>query len=259
MAQPCSTGFGGAARDYATFRAGFPDSVFDRLRAFGIGAPGQVVIDLGTGTGTLARGFAQRSCTVTGVDPDGRMTAQARELDSAAGVTVDYVQATAEHTGLASAVADVVTAGQCWHWFDRPAAARECGRLLKPGGNLVIAHFDWLPLPGNMVTATEALILRYNPDWHLGGGTGLYPQWFADLSTAGFQTLQSFSYDLHVSYSPTAWRGRIRASAGVTALPAERVRDFDRDLARILASEFPGDTLAVPHRVFAIVAQSPAP
>ena len=258
MARPGSTGFGSAARDYATFRAGFPDSIFDRLGEFGVGQAGQVVIDLGTGTGTLARGFAQRSCRVTGVDPDSRMTEQARKLDAAAGVSVTYVEATAEQTGLATAVADVVTAGQCWHWFDRPAAALECVRLLKPGGKLVIAHFDWLPLSGNLVAATEALILRYNPDWHLGGGTGLYPQWFADLSAAGFEKLPSFSYDLNVPYSPVAWCGRIRASAGVTVLQANQIRRFDRDLASMLSSEFPGDMLAVPHRVFAIVAELPA-
>ena len=35
----------------------------------GIGLPGQHVVDLGSGTGALARGFAIRGCVVTGVDP----------------------------------------------------------------------------------------------------------------------------------------------------------------------------------------------
>lgn len=53
-----ATNFGKAAGDYGTFRAGFPESLFDRLAEFGVGLPDHAVIDLGTGIGTLARGFA---------------------------------------------------------------------------------------------------------------------------------------------------------------------------------------------------------
>ena len=51
------TNFGKAAEDYGTFRAGFPESIFDRLAEFNVGLPDHTVIDLGTGTGTLARKF----------------------------------------------------------------------------------------------------------------------------------------------------------------------------------------------------------
>ena len=42
------TNFGQAASDYGTFRAGFPDSLFDRLLVYGIGMAQQHIIDLGT-------------------------------------------------------------------------------------------------------------------------------------------------------------------------------------------------------------------
>lgn len=251
------TNFGKAAADYSAFRAGFPESIFERLAAFKVGLPNQDVIDLGTGTGTLARGFALRGCTVTGVDTDPRMIAAARELDRVSQVSIRYVEATAESTSLDSDSADVVTAGQCWHWFDRPRAVAEVIRLLKPGGKLAIAHFDWLPLIGNMVEATEELILQHNSDWHFDGSLGLYPQWLPDLSVAGMQNIQTFSYDLDVPYTPEAWRGRIRASAGVAALDADSAREFDSDLQNSLATRFPSSVLAVPHRVFAIVAGTP--
>jgi len=56
-----------------------------------------------------------------------------------------------------------------------------------------------------------------------------------------------------VSYTPEAWRGRIRASAGVAALDEESAQNFDRDLANIISERYSSDELAVPHRVFAIV------
>lgn len=249
------TNFGKAAGDYGTFRAGFPASVFARLALFEIGLPGHSIIDLGTGTGTLARGFALRGCNVTGVDADPRMIEEAKKLDRQHEVNNRYVVAKAESTGLDSASADAVTAGQCWHWFDRHQATAEAMRLLKPGGKLVIAHFDWLPVAGNMVEATEALIMKYNPDWNFGGGLGMYPQWLPGLSVAGLHNLQTFSYDMDAPYTPDAWRGRIRASAGIAALSAESMARFDAQLAQLLAARYPSSILAVPHRVFAIVAE----
>ncbi len=83
-----SINFGAAAEDYAKYRAGFPESFFDRLSGFGLCREGSTVVDVGTGTGTLARGFAKRGAKVIGIDPDERLLQQARRLDTAAGVTV---------------------------------------------------------------------------------------------------------------------------------------------------------------------------
>jgi len=251
------TNFGKAADDYGAFRAGFPDSIFDRLAEFNVGLPEQALIDLGTGTGTLARGFALRGCNVIGVDPDPRMIEQAKKLDRRSKVRIRYMEAKAESTGIDGEGADVVTAGQCWHWFDRPRAIREVIRLLKPGGQLVIAYFDWLPLAGNVVEATEALIKQYNADWHFDGGFGMYPQWLPGLSEAGIHSIQTFSYDMAVPYTPEAWRGRIRASAGVAALDEDAARKFDAGHTELLSARFPSSVLDIPHRVFAIVARTP--
>jgi SAM-dependent methyltransferase len=166
--------------------------------------------------------------------------------------------ARAERTGLPDAACDVVTAGQCWHWFDRPRAAAEVARILRNDGALVIAHFDWIPLAGNVVRATEELIEQRNPAWKMGRGLGVHPLWLRDLGEAGYRELETFSYDMQVPYTPEAWRGRIRASAGVGAsLSAEQTEGFDRELALLLASRFPGALLPIPHRVFAVVARAP--
>ena len=250
--------FGRTAGDYGRHRAGFPEAFFERLAAFGIGRPGQRLLDLGTGTGTIARGFAVRGCEATGLDRSAGMVGEAERLDREAGVAVRYLVAPAEQTGLQGESFEVVTAGQCWHWFDRPRVAAEVRRLLVPGGQLVIGHFDWIPLPGNVVDATERLIERHNPAWRLGGGTGIYPAWPGDVAGAGFEGIETFSVDMRVRYSHEGWRGRIRASAGVGAsLAPEAVAAFDRDLAGLLARDFPEDPLAVPHRLWALVCRAP--
>lgn len=248
-----SVDFGRTAQDYGRFRAGFPVAFFDALEARGWIAPGLRALDVGTGTGTVARGLAERGLDVTGTDPAAALLEQARALAAEDGVSVRWRVGRAERHEEPDAAFDLVTAGQCWHWFDRKAAAAEAARVLVPGGRIVIAHFDWLPLPGNMVEATEALILTYNPSWTMGGGTGLYPHWLADLAGAGFGALETFSFDVAQPYTPEAWRGRIRASAGVKAsLDEAAIARFDADLADMLATRFPGDTLLVPHRVWAV-------
>ncbi len=82
------TDWNNAAGDYAKHRAGFADWFFDRMEAAGLFRPGMRVLDLATGTGTLARGFAKRGGIVTGLDIAPEMMAQAKALDAQAGVSV---------------------------------------------------------------------------------------------------------------------------------------------------------------------------
>lgn len=250
--------FGKTAGDYARHRAGFPPELPERLTAMGVLRPGLRALDLGAGTGTLARWLARAGCAVVGLDPAVPMMREGQLLDRADGVRVDYVAACAERVPLPDASLDLVTAGQCWHWFDRARVATEVHRLLRPGGALVIAHHDWVPLPGNVVAATERLVLEHNARWTGAGTTGLYPAWLADVAIAGFERLETFSTDVPATYTHEGWRGRLRACAGVGAsLPPDAVARFDAALRALLAERFPHEPLEVPHRVFAVVCRRP--
>lgn len=258
--------FGRSADDYARFRGGFPVELFDRLaQSFSIGLRGQRLLDVGTGTGALAREFARRGCAVTATDPSAELLTQARDLDIKAGVEVEYLQLAAERSDLPSSSFDAVTAGRCWHWFNRPAAAAEIMRLLVPAGTLVITHFDRVALaPGGVLEATQALIEQRNPDWAhsppltFGGGIGLYPDWVRDVTRAGFCGIETFSLDVPVAYTHESWRGRVRSGGGVGAsMSSDEVAALDGELVDLLERDFPSEPLLVTHRAFAVIARAP--
>ena len=181
----------------------------------------------------------------------------ARGLAAAGDMQIEWLECSAEETGLPSGSYDVVTAAQCWHWFDGEAVASEVRRLLVRGGRVGVCGFDWLPLPDTVSGVTEALIQAHNPSWTLGGVRDPGPEVRRQLGGAGFVVLETFIFDLDVPYSADSWRRRIGASAAILDLSAEAATAFDAQLADLLAERFPGDYLIAPHRVWASVAQSP--
>lgn len=246
--------FGLTAKDYSSYRYGYPEEIYQRLIQFNIGLPNQKILDIGTGTGYLARGFAKLGAHVTGLEPSFELVIVAKDLDKAQNVSIDYVIGKAEELPFENRSFDIVTAGQCWHWFERNTAAMEVKRVLKEQGKLVITHFDWLPIHRNVVSQTEELILTYNPNWKYADGVGIYPEWLRDVSEVDFKNIETFTFDLKVPYTHEGWRGRIRASAGVGAsLSKEKIEQFDKELAEILKLNFPEEILLIPHRSFTLI------
>jgi SAM-dependent methyltransferase len=225
---------GSLTADFGRTAADYGRSVRDFRRVSSIACgrrgwrgPGCARSTLGTGTGTIARGLARLGCDCVGLDRSRPLMEEAGRLDREAGVTVRYVEAPAEDTGFPKESFDLVTAGQCRPWFDRGRAAAEAHRVLAAGGHLVIGHFDWIPLHGNVADVTERFIEKHNPAWQLGGGVGMYPQWLKGMAIAGFRDPETFSFDVDVPYSREGWRGRIRASARIGAsLSSEAIAAF---------------------------------
>ncbi len=253
--------WGNTAEDYAKFRPGFPPSFYDRLAGMGLIRPGMRVLDVGTGTGTLARSFARRGCEVSAIDIAPAMLAESQHLDREAGVKIEYRNCSAERISFADASFDLVTAGTCWHWFKRAEAAREAKRVLRPRGRLIIASLDMVTLPGNVLEATSALLGRFyglssaELERQRCRGNFQWPRWLDDLVAAGLGNLEAFGFEEDTAYSHLAFRGRMRASWAVGPIMSpERVAEFDRELASILESRFPTEPLIFPHRVFAVIA-----
>ncbi|MBA2077959.1 class I SAM-dependent methyltransferase [Rhodanobacter sp. PCA2] len=236
----------------------FPEVFFERVIADGSVRSGGAVLDLHCGGSNVARGLAVRGCALTGIDHSAPLLAQAAELDRRAGVTVRQWRARVENADFPPASFDAITAAQCWSACDRPRTLALARGWLRPGGRLLIAQFQWLPLAGNVVQDSERLILARNPGWTGHSGSGLHPLWLKEVAEAGFADLRSWSLDVQVPCSHVAWRSRVRSSPGVAALGDEaRVRQLDVELMAMLSLRHPGEPMVVPHRLWVVSAAAP--
>ncbi len=109
--------------------------------------PGESVLDVGCGTGTLAIA-AKRSVGPTGlvygIDASLAMIARARNKAKKAGVEVIFERALAESLPFPDARFDVVLSTVMLHHLPRKAreqGVREMRRVLKPGGRLLAVDF----------------------------------------------------------------------------------------------------------------------
>ncbi|MFC7331764.1 class I SAM-dependent methyltransferase [Rhodocista pekingensis] len=235
-----------------------PEGTWARLSAAGFVRAGQAVLDLGTGTGGLARTLAAQGCTVTAVDPAPEALAEACRLAAAAGLEIRHAEARAEGTGLPEQSFDLVVAARAWGWFDRRLALTEAKRLLRPGGGLLILEYDRLPLNDNVVDCTEHLIRSFTPAWRGHGGSGTFPGWLREIGEAGLTGIETFSFDTVESYGHAAWVALTgqRMASGIMA--GEKLRRLEDLLRMLLRDRFPQQPLRVPHRFWAVHARLPA-
>jgi SAM-dependent methyltransferase len=120
--------FGADPERYDRCRPTYPASLIDRLTA---GTPG-LAVDVGCGTGRVARLLLAAGWRVVGVEADERMAAVARR----AGVTVEVGRFETWASPLRDV--DLVCAGQAWHWVDPARGYDRAASLLRPGGRLAV-------------------------------------------------------------------------------------------------------------------------
>ncbi len=244
--------WGQTSEDYAVYRPGPPPSFFVRLAAFGVGLAGQTMLDLGTGTGVLARQFAHQGATVSGIDISAEQIESANRLADAENLNVDFHVGPAESLPWTEPTFDIVTANQCWLYFDKDRVIEELRRVLKPGGCLVTSHFSWLPRLDEIARRSEELVLQFNPEWSASDWPGVIPtcpSWAAEH----FNVSAMFYYDEDIPFTRESWRGRIRACRGIgaTLSPAEVVA-FDAAHEELLQQTVP-ESFTIRHRLDAHV------
>ncbi len=127
-------GYADNAGSYARGRPDYPAAMIAWMQRLTGIAAGDVVVDLGAGTGKFTRSLVDLGLRVTAVEPVDPMRAQL----SLALPGVTAVSGVAERLEIASASADLLTCAQSFHWFASDATVNEIARVLKPGRFLIL-------------------------------------------------------------------------------------------------------------------------
>jgi ubiquinone/menaquinone biosynthesis C-methylase UbiE len=126
------------ARIYAARREPYPPAFFAAV-AEALKLDGdEALIDLGTGPGLLALGFAPYVGRILGVDPEPAMVVEARHAAAAAQITFPVINGRAENIAAELGRFDLVTVGRALHWMDRDATLAAFDRILAPEGRILI-------------------------------------------------------------------------------------------------------------------------
>ena len=230
--------WGRVSDDYSKYRDIYPEEFYRRIVERGLCANGQHILDVGTGTGVLPRNMHAYGGIWTGADVSEEQIAQARRLSQ--GMDIEYRVASAEELVFPDESFDVITACQCFWYFDHMRTAPLFRRLLKSGGRLLVLYMAWLPFEDEIAGASERLVLKYSPRWS-GVGETVHPIDIPDCYFEHFELVHREEWQLSVPFTRDSWHGRMKACRGVGAsLSPEALQSWEdehRELLRRIAPE----------------------
>jgi SAM-dependent methyltransferase len=214
--------FGADAERYDRARPRYPQALVDRIVA---AMPGRAVLDVGSGTGIVARQFQQAGCRVLGVDPDARMAGLARQL----GLEVEVAKF--EDWSPAGRRFDAVVAGQAWHWVDPVAGAAKAARALSPGG-LLAAFWNAGQPPPDLARAFAEISEQLMPELPASASAQSAVQAYlrgcarvadAIREVTGFREAEQWRFGWEHPYTTEDWLDVLPTHGFHAQLPADRL------------------------------------
>ena len=143
---------------------------------------------------------------------------------------------------------DVITACQCFLYFDRGLVFPEIKRMLKKDGIFSTMWMAWVPGEDEVSSLSEEIVLKYNPDWKCAGYTRLNVN-ESEWNSYGFKVNKVVSYDEKLHFNVDSWSGRMRACRGIGAsLPDNKIKEFDNEHRDALIKNF-GTEFKVLHHI----------
>lgn len=240
------------AGEYERYRPGYPAALFD-LIASRLDLPASTtVVDLGAGTGKVARAVAARGWRTTAVDPGAAMLAVLRENAADEGLAIETVQAAAEATGLSDACCDAVLAGEAYHWFDAPTALAEMARIVRRGGGIALFWNVIDETRSSLVAGERELAARYGIDGSDVRRPGPQPETRDAIAAIGAFGEPAFLQVAHVvEMTGEEYVGLANTKSHLRTAPTDIQDRYGPAFANMLASHGigPSDRIEVPYIV----------
>jgi SAM-dependent methyltransferase len=206
--------FGVDAERYDRTRPRYPEALIQRITG--------KVVDVGCGTGIVARQLQVAGCQVVGVEVDERMADYARD----SGVAVEV--AAFEEWDPSGRTFDAVVSGQSWHWIDPVAGAARAANALRPSGLLAV-FWNVHQLPHDLGEAFAAVYREVAPDAPgFASGLDAHAPLHAKAAdgiraAAAFTAPEQWRFDWQRSYTRAQWLDQVPTFGGHSRLPAAQL------------------------------------
>lgn len=229
--------FATTAQTYAAHREPYPpvffSAVADALKFDGH----EALIDLGTGPGLLALGFAPYVGRIVGIDPEPAMVAEARRAAAAARLEFPVIEGRAEDVAADLGPFDLVTIGRALHWMDRDATLATFDRILAPNGRILICGSSpfadelnpWRP-------AYESVLVSWG-ETREGRHHRLHENWFEDTRFVEVAKVTTI-YRQAIGPQDLIERALTRSTSSPAVL-GSRIQAFRADMLDALTPFFP--------------------
>lgn len=234
--------FGKTSKAYAQYRDIYPNEVFAKLHEIGVGVNGSKWLDLGTGTGVIPRGLAKYGADIIATDISKEQIAEAIALSKDFS-NIKYEALPTEAISYPKHSFDVITACQCFWYFDPDTVVPMIRSLLKPGGLFLKLYMSYLK-EEPVTQDSNKLVKEINGNW-TGASSALQ-----DLRTHYFDNPHMDSMIVELPFTRETWHGRMMASRGVMAsMNDEQIKLFDTEHRKLLSEKYP-ENFTIKHKVF---------
>jgi SAM-dependent methyltransferase len=122
---------------YDAARPGYPEPLYDDVVAAAAASSGDLILEIGCGTGKASEGFARRGLNLIALDPGPDMIAAARRR-LAAFSNVRFLETTFEAWAGPNGTFRLIVAAQSWHWVAPHLRFVKAAEALAQGGLLAV-------------------------------------------------------------------------------------------------------------------------
>ncbi len=155
--------FTGRADAYVKARPSYSQAFIKMLcEKLGFGKD-TIVADIGSGTGKLSKQLLENGCIVYCVEPNEDMRAAA-EKELRHYKDFHSVNGSASDTKLNTASVDFITVAQAFHWFNADEFKKECIRILKPHGKVILV-WNTRDMESEFNVKSYEIYKKYCPDF----------------------------------------------------------------------------------------------
>lgn len=220
-------GFSSDPRRYEQGRPGYPPDALSFILAGIPTGPGDLIFDVGAGTGKLTRALLPTPATVVAIDPVAAMVRLVPEFAPSAHVVIGV----AEHLPVAGGSVSAICAAQAFHWFDSDRAWTEFSRALRPGGAVVLVanarlrEVEWVDRIWSLMDRIEKTAPWRDHD---------RPDHFAPHPEFSDPERASFRHGVPMDEEDII--ARVMSVSHVAVLPASKRADVEREISTILAT-----------------------